>query len=72
MREFKQLNAAVKYYNGFDLVNFYKTNLKTDVKFIQFVVSTDQFKKLLKEKKIDAYSDYFNEQLPGLLKQIKP
>ncbi len=72
VREFKQLNAAVKYYNGFDLVNFYKTNLKTDVKFIQFVVSTDQFKKLLKEKKIDAYSDYFNEQLPGLLKQIKP
>ncbi|MBP9186421.1 MAG: hypothetical protein KBG11_04955 [Bacteroidia bacterium] len=72
VREFKQLNAAVQYYNGFDLVNFYKTNLKTGINYIQFVVSTDQFKKLLKEKKIDEYNNFFKEQLPGLLKQIKP
>jgi hypothetical protein len=72
VREFSKLNSAVQYLNGFSTIGFYKSNVPSNVSFLQFVISTDLFKKMLKEKKIEAYNAYFSEQLPTLLKQIKP
>jgi TolA-binding protein len=72
VREFNKLTPAVQYLNGFNTIGFYKNNVPSNVSFIQFVISTDLFKKMLKEKKIEAYNTYFSEQLPTLLKQIKP
>ena len=68
VREFNKLNPAVQYLNGFNTIGFYKNNVPSNVSFIQFVISTDLFKKMLKEKKIEAYNTYFSEQLPTLLK----
>jgi tetratricopeptide (TPR) repeat protein len=72
VREFSKLDPAVKYLDGFSTVDFYKNNVTSGVTYLQFVISTDAFKKMLKEKKIEAYNTYFSEQLPTLLKQIKP
>lgn len=72
VREFNKLTPAVQYLNGFSTIGFFKTNVPPNVSFLQFVISTDLFKKMLKEKKIEAYNAYFSEQLPTLLKQIKP
>lgn len=72
VREFSKLDPAVKYLDGFSTVDFFKNNVTSGVNYLQFVISTDAFKKMLKEKKIEAYNTYFSEQLPTLLKQIKP
>lgn len=72
VREFSKLDPAVKYLDGFSTVDFFKNNVTSGVTYLQFVISTDAFKKMLKEKKIEAYNTYFSEQLPTLLKQIKP
>ncbi len=72
VREFSKLSSAVSYLDGFNTVDFYKNNITGGIEFIQFAVSTDAFKKMLKEKKIEAYNAFFIEQLPTLLKQIKP
>ncbi len=72
VREFSKLDPAVKYLDGFGTVDFFKNNVTSGVTYLQFVISTDAFKKMLKEKKIEAYNTYFSEQLPTLLKQIKP
>ncbi len=72
VREFSKLNPAVKYLDGFNPVDFFKNNVTSGITYLHFVISTDTFKKMLKEKKIEAYNAYFSEQLPTLLKQIKP
>ena len=72
VREFSKLTPAVQYLNGFSTIGFYKKNVPSNVPYLQFVISTDLFKKMLKEKKIEAYNIYFSEQLPTLLKQLKP
>ena len=60
------------YYFKFKTIDFYKNNITKGTAFLHFAVSTDTFKKMLKEKKIEAYNAFFIEQLPTLLKQIKP
>lgn len=72
VREFGKLSSAVSYLDGFKTIDFYKNNVTGGTAFVQFAISTDTFKKMLKEKKIEAYNTFFIEQLPTLLKQIKP
>jgi hypothetical protein len=72
VREFGKLSSAVSYLDGFNTIDFYKNNVTGGTTFVQFAISTDTFKKMLKEKKIEAYNTFFIEQLPILLKQIKP
>ncbi len=72
VREFGKLNNALLYLDGFKTIDFFKNNVNNGTAFVQFAISTDAFKKMLKEKKIDAYNAFFKEQLPTLLKQIKP
>lgn len=72
VREFPKLEQAVKYINGLNITTFYKAYLPANVTFVQFAIPTDVFKKVMKEKKIDAYNTYFSAQLPALLKQVKP
>jgi hypothetical protein len=72
VREFSKLTSAVSYLDGFKTIDFFKKNVTSGTSFMQFAVSTDTFKKMLKEKKIEAYNAFFIEQLPTLLKQIKP
>lgn len=72
VREFSKLSSAVSYFDGFKTIDFFKNNVPEGVTYFQFAVSTDTFKKMLKEKKIEAYNNFFIEQLPTLLKQIKP
>ncbi|TAE85223.1 MAG: hypothetical protein EAY81_06700 [Bacteroidetes bacterium] len=71
VREFAKLNKALEYLNGLNLSNFYKTALPPNTSFIHFAVSTDYFKKMLKDRKIEAYNTYFSQQLPSLIKQQK-
>lgn len=71
VREFSNLAKAAEYINGLNLTQFYKKNLPENVTFTHFAIEKEQFKKLLKDKKVDQYGVYFNEQLPKLLKQKK-
>lgn len=72
VREFPKLEQAVKYMNGLNVTTFYKAYLPANVTYVQFAIPTEVFKKVMKEKKIDAYNAYFSEQLPNLIKQVKP
>jgi tetratricopeptide (TPR) repeat protein len=71
VRDFPKLDAAINYYSGINLVNFYNTAISANVNFLHFVVSAEQFKKLLKDKKIDGYEAFFKKQLPTLIKKNK-
>jgi tetratricopeptide (TPR) repeat protein len=71
IREFPKLESAVAYMKGLDLTAFYKNNLPADVKFVHFAVEKEEFKRILKEKKIAEYNKFFSEQFPQLLNQQK-
>ena len=71
VREFPNLAKAADYINGLNLTQFYKKNLPEGVTFTHFAIEKEQFKKLLKDKKVDQYGAYFSEQLPQILKQQK-
>ncbi len=71
VRDFPLLAKGVEYMNGLNLTAFYKTAIPDQSTFQHFVVSTDYFKKMLKDRKIEAYNTYFSQQLPSLLKQKK-
>jgi hypothetical protein len=72
VREFPKLENAVKYMDGLNLTTFYKAYLPANTAFYHFAIPVDTFKKMMKEKKVEAYNKFFAEQLPTLLKQIKP
>lgn len=72
IREFKNLSKAVDYINTLNILGFYKQQVpEAGNSFMHFAIEKEQFKKLLKEKKIEEYGKYFNEQLPKLLEQKK-
>lgn len=71
VREFATLAKAADYLNGLNLTQFYKKNLPEGIAFTHFAIEKEQFKKLLKDKKVDQYGAYFTEQLPQILKQQK-
>lgn len=71
IREFPKLESAITYMKGLDLTAFYKNSLPADVKFVHFAVEKEEFKRILKEKKIAEYNKFFSEQLPQLVNQQK-
>lgn len=70
VREFPKLTNAIKYLKGLGLTDFYNKQLP-NVKYLHFVVEKEEFKQLLKERKIEEYNKFFSEQLPQLLKEQK-
>ncbi|MCC7533516.1 MAG: tetratricopeptide repeat protein [Bacteroidia bacterium] len=72
VREFPKLEKAVKYMDGLIVTTFYKAYLPPNTSYVHFAVPVETFKKLMKDKRIDAYNEFFTGQLPTLLKQIKP
>lgn len=72
VREFPKLDVAVKYMDGLNLTTFYKAYLPPNTEFYHFAIPVDTFKKMMKEKRVEAYNKFFAEKLPQLLKQIKP
>jgi hypothetical protein len=68
VRDFEQIEKAMEYYTGLGLVKYYEAYVPANVKYVHFVISAEQFKRMLKEKKIEAYNTFFSKQLPTLLK----
>jgi len=68
VRDFEQIEKAMEYYTGLGLVKYYEAYVPANVKYVHFVISAEQFKRMLKEKKIEAYHTFFSKQLPTLLK----
>ncbi len=61
VREFKEIKPAMGYYNDFNSRDVIKKRLKYEGKTIAFVISQPNFKKMLKEQKVELYQTYFSE-----------
>lgn len=61
IREFKELKPAMGYFNDFNLRDAMKKRLKYEGKAIVFVISQPNFKKMLKEQKVELYQTYFSD-----------
>ncbi|MES2559691.1 MAG: tetratricopeptide repeat protein [Bacteroidota bacterium] len=61
VREFKELNKAMTFYTDFKTRDALKKRLQYQGGAIAFVISVPNFKKMLKEKKVDSYNAIFVE-----------
>ncbi|MES2778431.1 MAG: tetratricopeptide repeat protein, partial [Bacteroidota bacterium] len=59
VREFKELNKAMTYHADFKLRDGVKKRLQYQGANLAFVISVPNFKKMLKEQKVDVYSTIF-------------
>ena len=72
VREFAKQDQAIKFLDGLNTLTFYKAYLPVNTPYIHFAIPSEVFKRMMKEKKIEAYNTFFGQKLPSLLKQIKP
>ncbi len=72
VREFPKQDLAVKFLDGLNSLTFYKAYLPANTPYFHFAIPSEVFKRMMKEKKIEAYNTFFGQKLPSLLKQIKP
>ncbi len=61
VREFSDLKKSLDYMKGIQVLDIIKSQIKFSGKYIIFVVSAGNFKKLLKEQKLDSYFGFFTE-----------
>jgi len=61
VREFKEIGPAITYQTDFQARDTMKKRLKYEGNFIVFVISSANFKKMLKEQKIDSYNKLYTE-----------
>lgn len=70
VREFKELGKAMTFYTDFKTRDALKKRLQYQGSSLAFVVSVPNFKKMLKEKKVDSYNAIFVEYEKS--KPVKP
>jgi tetratricopeptide (TPR) repeat protein len=70
VREFKEFNKALSYHSDFKLRDGTKKRLQYDGPTFAFVISVPNFKKMLKEKKVDSYNTIFVQYEKS--KPVKP
>jgi tetratricopeptide (TPR) repeat protein len=63
VREFKEMEKAIAYHSDLLARDAIKKRLKYEGNYIAFVVSSANFKKMLKEQKIDIYNKLYSEYL---------
>lgn len=61
IREFKEFNKAFTFYNDFESRKAVSNTLKYPGNYFVFVISQANFKKILKEQKVDLYKTYFSD-----------
>lgn len=71
VREFPSIDKAVQYQKGLELVQYFQNHIPQGTAFFGFTISVDNFKKMLKEQKVDAYYKQYQQKYPELLKNVK-
>ena len=61
VRDFKELAKAMAFYSDAKARDAVKKRLKYEGSYMLFVISQANFKKMLKEQKVDVYNTYFSE-----------
>lgn len=61
VREFADFKKALDYLNGMETLNVIKSQLKFSGSYMLFVISVSNFKKMLKEQKLDMYYRFYSE-----------
>lgn len=64
VREFGDLKKAQDYLNGIETLNIVKSQLKYSGTYLLFVISVNNFKKMLKEQKVDQYHLFYQSLKP--------
>lgn len=63
IREFTDLEKAMKYLKGAETMQLVRKRIKFQGEYIQFAITPNNFKKMLKEQKIDQYNMLYKEFL---------
>jgi tetratricopeptide (TPR) repeat protein len=61
VREFTDLDKALKYLKGVDMMELVRKRIKYQGEYIQFAISPNNFKKMLKEQRVEQYHQLFRE-----------
>ena len=61
VREFADMKKAMDYVKGIQTLDIIKNQLKFTGKYLSFVISTNNFKKMLKEQKVDSYTKFYQD-----------
>lgn len=62
VREFSDYPKAIAYIKDIEMTDFIRKQLKVEVPYLQFVISVNNFKKMLKEQKLESYEKIFRKQ----------
>lgn len=63
IRQFKESKVAVDYYRSAEIRNMVKKVLGFEGQYVHFVITVNNFKKVMKESKTDLYVKLFNDYL---------
>lgn len=62
VREFVEYKKAFEYYNNIQILDAVKKRFKYNDAYLSFAISQANFKKMLKEKKVEAYAKFYADQ----------
>ena len=62
VREFTDLNVAMAFMKDIEITDFIKKQMKVETSYTHFIISVNNFKKLLKEQKLESYDKIFKKQ----------
>jgi len=62
VKEFPDYQKALTFIKDIDMLEFIKKQMKPDSPFIHFVISINNFRKIIKENKFEAYNEFFKKQ----------
>jgi len=68
VREFVDFKKAHEYYKGVAATRFIELKLKVTEPYLSYIISTANFRKALKEKKMEAFNNFFMAQLKSAIK----
>jgi tetratricopeptide (TPR) repeat protein len=69
IREFPNLAKAYNYHKGIIATKFIENKLKVTEPYICYAISTANFKKVLKENKLEAFEKFYQQQVEELQKK---
>ena len=70
VREFTNQKNALNYYSDLKTLKFTSTKLQLKDPYVEYVISGTNFKKILKDKKVEQFETFFKKQLQ-LTSQVK-
>lgn len=61
VREFTDYNMGLAYLNDLEVIDYIKKQMKVETSYTHFIISVNNFKKLLKEQKLESYDKIFKK-----------